>query len=92
MLGTEVFELGGDLVERGAVCGRDGDDVGGASRRQVTVYIVDQSGQTGGHVSGPAEAGQAVQGAAGPDQVADLFAELGRLFELRTSSRKVTGG
>ena len=55
---------------------------------EVTVDIVDQIGQPGGHVSGPAEAGQAVQGAAGPDEVADLFAELGRRFQVVTSGRK----
>jgi hypothetical protein len=91
-LATEVLELTGDLVERHAVCGRDGVGVGGASRRQITVDIVDQIGQPGGHLSGPTEAGQAVQGAAGPDEVADLFAELGRRFQVVTSGRKITGG
>ena len=91
-VGAEVLELAGDLVERGAVCGRDGVGVSGASRRQITVDLVDQSGQAGGHLSGAAEAGQAVQGAAGPDQVADLFAELGRRFQVVPRGRKVTGG
>ena len=91
-VGTEVLELLGDLLERGAVSRCDGEDVGGASPRQVAVDLVYQGGQPGGNLSGPSKSCHCVQGAAGPDQVADLFAKIGCRFRLVTGGRKVAGG
>ena len=54
--------------------------------------MVGQRGQAGGDVAGMAETGQVVQGAGGADEVADLFAEVGRGFELVAGGGEVAGG
>jgi hypothetical protein len=56
---------------------------------QIAVDLSGQSGESDGHVAGPAESGQAVQRAGGADEVIDLD-EVGRPFELMAVGREVS--
>ena len=88
---AEVFKIVGDLVEIGAVLCRQGTRIAGTGADQVAVDFIGQGSESGLHLLGPAEAGQAVQGARGADQVADLFAEVGGGFQLGAGRGKVPG-
>lgn len=48
--------------------------------------------QAGGHTPGLSQAGQAVKGAGGTDEMADLLAEVGCLLEPGSGGGKVAGG
>jgi len=71
-------------------CHRAG--VGGAGRHELAVDLGGKFMQAAGHLGGLAEPGQAVQRASSPDEVADLFAVVGRLFQPGPGGGEVAGG
>ena len=91
-IGAQSLEGFGDLMESLAVSGRNRVGVGGAGSHELAVDLGGEFIQAAGHLAGLAQAGQAVERAGGIDEVADLFAEVGRLFEPGPGGGKVAGG
>jgi hypothetical protein len=79
-------------MESLAVSGRHRVGVGGAGGHEFAVHLGGEVLQAVGDLAGAAEAGQAVERAGGADEVADLFADVGRLFEPGPGGGKVGRG
>ena len=79
-------------MESLAVSDRYRAGVGGAGRHEFAVHLGGEVRQAAGHLAGAAQAGQAVQRGGGAGEVADLFAEVGRLFEAGPGGGEVGGG
>lgn len=79
-------------MESLAVPGRLSVGIGGAGHHELAVHLGGEVLQAAGYLAGVAQAGQAVEGAGGTDEVADLLAEAGRLFEPGPGGGKVAGG
>src|ERR1700677_3535016 len=79
--GAQSLEGFGGLMESLAVPGRDRVGVGGAGDHELAVYLGGEILQAAGHLAGVAQASQTVERAGGTEEVADLFADVSRLFE-----------
>jgi hypothetical protein len=79
--GAQSLEGFGDFTESLAVSGRHRVGIGGPSDHELAVDLVGELLQADGHLAGLGQAGQVMERAGGTDEVADLLAEVGCLFQ-----------